>query len=257
MGLVRRLSGSFRKDKLKPKGTMIPPSSDIQQQGGSTTLQMTGGGMGGTGSLNGSQLNMNSSFDNNNHNAGSLNSSHQDINNVNASFMSARGSDLNLSYNGINTSNDGNNIRVPPSPTASGANSSFANASPNVSMRVPASPGLNLMDDQFSNASKPITLKLGENRMVFDEGAWRAEHLASGPQKTIVNRVEVESAHTKQQITQLKTSNQKLQEENNMLQYKLDLLLDMMSLQTLDTLTEQGVMKKGISPVQKRRAQAV
>ncbi|ORZ32620.1 Chibby family [Catenaria anguillulae PL171] len=75
----------------------------------------------------------------------------------------------------------------------------------------------------------PISLLLDGNEMVYENGIWVAA-TADGMQ-------------LKEQLTTLVDRNQQLQEENQLLKFKLELLMDMLAVTKLDVLRLQEAQR--------------
>ncbi|KAJ1512753.1 hypothetical protein HMI54_008607 [Coelomomyces lativittatus] len=75
----------------------------------------------------------------------------------------------------------------------------------------------------------PISLVLDGNELIYEDGMWVAGNM--------------EGMQLKEQLHVLTEKNQQLQEENQLLKFKLELLMDMLSVTKLDLLRLQETQK--------------
>eukprot|EP00053_Salpingoeca_punica_P027889 m.26209 g.26209 ORF g.26209 m.26209 type:complete len:139 (+) comp9891_c0_seq1:188-604(+) len=71
-----------------------------------------------------------------------------------------------------------------------------------------------------SSSTAQVTLSLSGYDLAFENGAWQSTTLAQG--------------QSSKEVAALKLKNQQLMEENNLLKYKLELLLDMVAVEKAD-----------------------
>ncbi|KAL7746582.1 hypothetical protein RI367_008109 [Sorochytrium milnesiophthora] len=77
----------------------------------------------------------------------------------------------------------------------------------------------------FDDNNAPITLTLDGNELLYENGAWAAAQL--------------DGSNFREQVDALTDRNKQLQEENQLLKFKLEILLDMLSVTKLDMLRLQ------------------
>ncbi|XP_046856475.1 protein chibby homolog 1-like [Xenia sp. Carnegie-2017] len=71
-----------------------------------------------------------------------------------------------------------------------------------------------------------IKLNLGDNKLVFEDGVWTSENSVEGGRGTVSN------------VKKLKEQNLQLKEENNLLHYKIEILLDMLAANKADLIVK-------------------
>jgi len=79
-----------------------------------------------------------------------------------------------------------------------------------------------------NHGRSPISLKLGDYNLLFDDGEWRADEIVRGAPGTPA------TSSTRQELTQLRQENSVMKKQNNLLQFKVDALLDMLAETQLD-----------------------
>ena len=94
------------------------------------------------------------------------------------------------------------------------------------------------LDPNLNFSQTPLKLSLGGQCMVFQNGQWLAHDDVSGSQTSL--RVNEEGKALKQKL-------QTMENENNMLKYKIELLLDMLAVSHCDI----SCMEEEISKFQK------
>eukprot|EP00126_Sphaerothecum_destruens_P015498 Sdes_comp9507_c0_seq1m978 len=106
--------------------------------------------------------------------------------------------------------------------------SSFFRKSPNTLSRS-LSIASSHRSDGPTNHTEPIFLSLDGIELVFEEGQWSSE-------KNPVHR-----SHSETETLQIQ--NRKLNEESQLLKYKVDILLDMLAVSNLDALGLEGELE--------------
>ena len=84
--------------------------------------------------------------------------------------------------------------------------------------------------DGPTNHTDPIYLTLDGMELVFEDGEWTSETVEAGT-----------SGRGNEALT---SQNRKLQEENQLLKYKLDILLDMLAVSNLDAIALEGELEE-------------
>ena len=83
---------------------------------------------------------------------------------------------------------------------------------------------INVKDlDDTDKESGAIKLNLGDNKLVFEDGVWTSESTGVGGGRS-----------SGAEVRKLKEQNLQLKEENNLLQYKIEILLDMLAANKAD-----------------------
>ncbi|XP_028413123.1 protein chibby homolog 1-like [Dendronephthya gigantea] len=77
--------------------------------------------------------------------------------------------------------------------------------------------------DDTDRESGIIKLNLGDNKLVFEDGVWTSESTGVGGGRS-----------SGAEVRKLKEQNLQLKEENNLLQYKIEILLDMLAANKAD-----------------------
>eukprot|EP00048_Salpingoeca_helianthica_P020361 m.6176 g.6176 ORF g.6176 m.6176 type:complete len:125 (-) comp4713_c0_seq1:52-426(-) len=81
------------------------------------------------------------------------------------------------------------------------------------------------LPDAAALSRLPIALNLGDYQMVYEDGCWRSENASAGqPNK---------------ELALMRKRVQELSEENNMLKFKVEVLLDMLAINKADFQTLQ------------------
>eukprot|EP01135_Chromosphaera_perkinsii_P000516 Nk52_evm10s106 gene=Nk52_evmTU10s106 len=80
------------------------------------------------------------------------------------------------------------------------------------------------------NHNDPIFLNLDGMELVFEDGEWSSET--------------VEAGNSGKGNEALQQNNRRLQEENQLLKYKLDILLDMLAVSNLDAIALEGELEE-------------
>lgn len=228
MGIARRLSGKLRgKDKLRPKGT-----ADAGLYESWTTAP---GGLDSSCDMNAVanvRTGMGDGMPESRPVQPGLSQQSRSMPAINMLNSSA-------TFNPNSTFNPNDTLV----PLYGGGNTAYGSAlqSPTATLR-PGSQGM-FSEDQFACAGKPIALTLGENRIVFHDGFWGPEELATerpAPASTVDSK---KVAEQEREVQRIRNANRNLKEENNMLKAKLDVLLDMMSIECLDHLETAKELK--------------
>uniref|UniRef100_A0A7S3WYQ2 Uncharacterized protein n=1 Tax=Strombidinopsis acuminata TaxID=141414 RepID=A0A7S3WYQ2_9SPIT len=100
---------------------------------------------------------------------------------------------------------------------------------------LPNSAAASGVDHEFSvspNQAPPVKLTLGDTSLTFSNGTWETDSTAPKPQGAPQNAAE--AARQTDEILQLRTENEGLKSEVNLLKFKVELLLDMVTLANLD-----------------------